>query len=462
MAFPTTGLLDAFAGSDEDPIATNWSGPTRTGAAAGVLRLVSNEIARSSTTAGKTNWMSYYDISTFGPDSEVYAVLGTLPGGTGSVSLTARIRDPGAAGVDFYQASYTVGTGWRAFRVTNNVYVQLGSTVGSPAMSAGDSIGLEVTGTGATVTVRVLHKTGGSWSEIISTGDTSVDRITVAGYLGAEFNEATARMDDFSGGTVVVGYSLDCQPGSFGITGADATLAAARLFQADPASFVVTGAAATLAAGLVFSADPDTFTVTGADATLSTVGAFELDCQPAAFTVTGSDATVAAGRTVAVDPGNYAVTGADAGLEVAVPGVFTLDANTGTFVVTGANATTVATRVLTADPTSYAVTGTDATFVTEHSINAATGSYTVTGADANVLADRVLNAAPATYAFVGFDAGVGNVFDYDVDAQPGSFVVAGSATLTFSPSFVTLMTRGGRIRWNTTGRITQNKEGAVT
>lgn len=291
------------------------------------------------------------------------------------------------------------------------------------------------------------------------------------------------------------GRTLVVDPGTYAVTGTDATLLAARAALADPASYAVTGTDATLAAGKVFSADPGGYTVTGTDASLAagyvlsadpgdvtvagvdaafvhdTVGAYTLDVDPGTFAVTGSDATVVAARLFAADPGSFTVTGFDATFNVAVPGVYVIDANTGVFAVSGVAATAIATHLLNADPGAFAVTGIDVALFGEHSVNAAAGTITATGSPATLVAVRELNAEPGAFVFTGIAASVGTIFDLEIDAAPGNFAVTGpGANLLFVPGLARMTTRGGRIRWNTTGgfsgenhagRITQTKEGAV-
>lgn len=196
MAFPTTSVLDAFTGADEDPIATNWSGPTRpTG---GQLRRVSNQLARQ--VAAGTSYHSYYDISTFDADCEAWMTVATVPT-AGGCSVTARIVNPNAATVHYYQFTFTAGTGWRMFVVTNNGYTQIGSTVASPAMANGDSIGIECVGS----SIRGHHKTGGSWSQIMAVTNST---IATGGYIGVELHDDSAqRADDFGGGNIVTGVT---------------------------------------------------------------------------------------------------------------------------------------------------------------------------------------------------------------------------------------------------------------
>jgi len=188
MAFPTTGLLDAFTRANEDPLASGWLGPVRP--AVNSARLVSNEVRQQVAGDGTT----YFNTS-YAADQEAWFLVNTLPGSGGSISLLGRIRDPGLGTDDFYQWTYTVGTGWRMFVVIDDAYTQLGSTVSTPAMSAGEKIGLELT----TNSQKGYHYTAGSWSVITTTTDS---QIATGGFIGIEMADATAAVDDFGGGNI--------------------------------------------------------------------------------------------------------------------------------------------------------------------------------------------------------------------------------------------------------------------
>lgn len=188
MAFPSTSVLDAFTRSDEAPIASGWAGPTRP--SRGLLKVISNQLAQY-TVVGST--AHAYKTASYAADQEVWATVATLPASSGGISVLGRIQNPNTATLSAYQFSYHVGTGWRCFVISDDGYDQLGSTIASPAMSAGDKIGMEIIGT----TIRGLHYTGGVWNQIMSNTDSVVSG---AGSLGIEMTDTTARMDDFGGG----------------------------------------------------------------------------------------------------------------------------------------------------------------------------------------------------------------------------------------------------------------------
>lgn len=198
MAFPTTSVLTTLTGADEDPISEggNWSGPTRSGIRQ--MARVSNRIERSAIGAAGS-YGSWWNVQTFGPDTEVFCTLtGTFAAGE-TCQVIGRVHNPGdAALAEFYLAAYTGGTGFRCFKcLTGGSFTQIGST-NATAASVNDKLGLEVIGT----SIKAYHFTGGSWVQRVSGTDTD---ITGTGYIGIEMNATDQSADDFGGGTVVVG-----------------------------------------------------------------------------------------------------------------------------------------------------------------------------------------------------------------------------------------------------------------
>ena len=190
MPFPTTPVLDSFTRANESPVASGWLGPTRP--AGGQLKILSNQLLMLAPADASNSNHSYFNTS-YAADQEGYVTVVTLPAAAGGVSVTARIVSPGVGGVNFYQWTYTTGTGWRLFVVIGNSYTQLGSTAATPVLSAGDTIGLRLIGP----TLTGLAKLSGVWTEILTINNS---QITAGGFLGVEITDATAVTDDFGGG----------------------------------------------------------------------------------------------------------------------------------------------------------------------------------------------------------------------------------------------------------------------
>jgi hypothetical protein len=180
---------------------------------------------------------------------------------------------------------------------------------------------------------------------------------------------------------LTVAYTLDCQPGSYSVTGTSSATVADRLLSSDPGSHTVTGVTA--------------------DLVHTTTGAFSLDAQPGTYTLTGSAASPLASRTLAGDPGVYTATGLVADLVLATPGAYAINADPGGYTLTGAVTAPVAARILTADPGSYVLTGVAAALGFGRSLNAAPAAYTVTGTAGTLLAIRLLATEPGAYTVTG-------------------------------------------------------------
>jgi hypothetical protein len=185
-SFPTTSILDTFTGSDETPIATNWTAPlTPTDNSA---RRISNQF----TPAVAGGWSgAYYDLATYGPDSECYVTLATV----GTATVWVRTQAPGTSGVDGYNVLYSSATfRLSIIRVDNAVATNLENPIIS-ALSAGDAIGIRAIGS----TIQSWVRRSGVWELVSSVTDTTY---AGAGALASETEGTVARLDDFSGGTI--------------------------------------------------------------------------------------------------------------------------------------------------------------------------------------------------------------------------------------------------------------------
>lgn len=218
MAFPSTSVLSAFTGADENPLSEggNWAGPLRT--TAGQARRVTNQYGPPS--SGTSTGESYWTPSTPGPDSEVFVTVAGLPTGNGFFSgLCARIQTPNTSGVDFYalevvRTSAGVYTP-SIYRVINGTFTKI-TDLATFNPTVGEMWGLEVVGAGATVTLRMWRNTGSGWVQVGSdVSDTDANRIVAAGKLGLYLGGTIPtgwRFDDFGGGTVISVTLDDCLP----------------------------------------------------------------------------------------------------------------------------------------------------------------------------------------------------------------------------------------------------------
>lgn len=196
FGFPTASVLDSGTGSDENPVAGSWSGPTVTGF--GQLRRISNQFANG---AGDSNDNgSYWNVgATSSADCEVYATIPTVASGSGNwVELEARIQAVSTSGADYYAVSANFSTqGIDYWVVTNGSYTQLGVTQtlpGGVSWANGDSLGLEIVG--STITAY-FKASGGSWQAVSSRTDSTYSS---AGHIALSIGGATARVTNFGGG----------------------------------------------------------------------------------------------------------------------------------------------------------------------------------------------------------------------------------------------------------------------
>jgi len=202
MAFPTTSVLTTFTGADEDPLSEggNWSGPIRAARGRGVR----NTNQRRPGATGNATKQDYWTPATF-TDTEVFYTLVNKPA-SGYVDLIARISSPNTATPTMYELEITIAAGtdtWELYQISAGTGTLI-NTFTATELAAGDQVGMEVLGTGATVTINAWHKpSAGAWTLIGTYADTSANRITSAGYIGIESNQSLQQIDDFGGGEVV-------------------------------------------------------------------------------------------------------------------------------------------------------------------------------------------------------------------------------------------------------------------
>ena len=188
MAFPTTGLLDAFTRANENPLANGTWNATNPFGSGTLCKLLSN-VATGAGSFGN----SYWDAATFGADTEVYFTYFTRSSQSG---CHLRLQSPGTAGVDGYEALLESGnTAAAIWRIDNGAETKLGANI-TTSYADGDSLGFEAIGS----TLTLYKKTAGSWSATDNRSDATYGS---AGNIGIAQNDTTGELDDYSGGTVV-------------------------------------------------------------------------------------------------------------------------------------------------------------------------------------------------------------------------------------------------------------------
>jgi hypothetical protein len=198
--FPTTGLLDDFNRANNASLGANWS-TLDTYASLGITSNACQPNASSGSGA-------YWNVATFGPDSENYVTVAAIGGSSQFFDQYVRVGTPGG-NYNAYAHECTTNAG-ALYRVDAKVYTQLGAGL-TITVAAGNIIGLEVIGSTLT-----LYKNAGSWASNASRTDSTY---SAAGNIALFADNTGIHFDDFSGGTVVGGgaaqipYDLKHSPG---------------------------------------------------------------------------------------------------------------------------------------------------------------------------------------------------------------------------------------------------------
>jgi hypothetical protein len=172
-----------------------------------------------------------------------------------------------------------------------------------------------------------------------------------------------------------------------------------------------------IAAVYALSSDPGSYGLTGSDAGL--LAARLLNAGSAAYAYTGVTAGLLAARVLTGASGSYASTGTDAGLVISR----VLSALAGGYAVSGQAAGLPASRVLVGGVGAYALNGTDAAAVRAAVLSALAGSYGLTGSTAALLGGFALPGDAGAYALSGVST---NALSFALGADPGSATVVGA------------------------------------
>lgn len=185
MPFPTTSLLDDF---DRGTIGANYSVPTL----ASAWGITSNQLVGSAAAN-----VDYYNVTTYGPDCEVWATLAVLPGAGGQVAVLLGLLDAAnALTLDGYAVNYTHGAPGTIHirRIDNGAFINL--IAATLTLTAGVQLGIRRVGLPVTGSLLTAFVNGAPVAE------TTEGTYTAAGYLGMSSDNTTAALDDFGGGAV--------------------------------------------------------------------------------------------------------------------------------------------------------------------------------------------------------------------------------------------------------------------
>lgn len=204
MAFPTTGVLDTFTGTDgTTPPNANWTNNVRAIATESGLEINTNQ-ARSDKVGTSDYGDAWWNATQFGPDQEVYATLSgwNNADANSELALWLRLQSPGVNGaVDGYFAKVLLVAGTDTvgiWRVDNSAFTALGTTI-NQEFAQGDKFGFEVIGS----TLSVYRHDGTNWTNLGSRTDTTYNLPGYIGLLNFHGTTGVAKADDFGGGNVL-------------------------------------------------------------------------------------------------------------------------------------------------------------------------------------------------------------------------------------------------------------------
>jgi hypothetical protein len=207
MPFGSSAVLDNFNRADTNPPpSASWSQGCIQFTASTGIEVSSNTVRRGSLVATYRQG-GYWNPATFGPDSEVFFTVPTIPTvDFDGFSLYARLVSIGSGTTDGYAVTVFRNGGvfnnWQIERIDNGVPTTLGAGF-TQAIAAGDSVGLEIVGS----TLTAYHKpSAGSWTSLTTRTDSTY---SAAGNIGLEILGPNERADDFAGGNAsVVGVAV--------------------------------------------------------------------------------------------------------------------------------------------------------------------------------------------------------------------------------------------------------------
>jgi hypothetical protein len=181
-------VLDSFNRANESPLsdAGRWS-PGVGGSGETGLNVSSNLLACSRTTTC-TSWRNNLS---YGPDTESWVRLTTLPGNGNALRLYARVKQPGSSAYDGYmlRTNQLSGTDEVFLERVDNGAVVRRLTI-SQELAAGDTLLLRVQGS----TLEAWRHNGTSWARLGTVVDATYP---AAGFAGVGIRGKTARLDDF-------------------------------------------------------------------------------------------------------------------------------------------------------------------------------------------------------------------------------------------------------------------------
>lgn len=146
---------------------------------------------------------------------------------------------------------------------------------------------------------------------------------------------------------------------------------------------------------LLLNCDGGSYTITGGDAFFLYDQAIQAGTGN--YTITGGDASFLYNQVLQASAGSYSFTGQDATLDYDQ----LLNCEAGSFNLTGNSCTFIYDQTIYAGAFSFIWSGQQAGLIKDAVLNANAGSYTITGGSASLLHSRALNGAAGHYVYTG-------------------------------------------------------------
>lgn len=271
---------------------------------------------------------------------------------------------------------------------------------------------LSTTSIGSAVTIAVFPAQpkavtagGGSYGQ---TGAAATVRATrkVDAAAGSYSQTGTAA-------TLKSGRKVSAAAGSYVQAGTAATPKSARKATASAGSYAQSGTSATLKSGRKITAAGGSYVQAGQPATTSK--GFRFSAAAGSYDQTGAAAILKKGSAVAASVGTYVQTGQIASLAYQPADSFGLILEAGAYVQTGTSVTPKSGRKVAAGTTTYVMAGQSAGVLKTRKIAAVAGNYDWSGTTLALKHGIFLTAEAGPYGLVGTDTVLKRVFSLQVD-----------------------------------------------
>jgi hypothetical protein len=225
------------------------------------------------------------------------------------------------------------------------------------------------------------------------------------------------------------GAVISAEPGSYALSGTNASLEYGREIAANAGTVTMTGTAASLRLGARVAALGGSYALTGTN-TVVRVGRL-LTAAGGSYAQSGTAASLELGRALDVDAGVYALTGTAASLVYSgASSTYTLTSDAGTYALSGTASVLRYGRIVVSESAVYALSGTNSVLFADRHVVSSGGTYLLTGSAETILSvDIVMAALAGSYAFTGTDATLQRT--RELSSGAGVYSVTGS-DVTFS------------------------------